>query len=73
MQVSREDRGERKCLEAEEAALCQWICGGGLASRLSGKEAAYESLEWKLGRNLEVLTDHPSVTAGGWGAGKMCL
>lgn len=40
VQVSREDRREEKCLEAEEAALCQWLCGGGLTGRLSVKEAA---------------------------------
>lgn len=32
-------------MEAEEAAPCHWLCGGGMtwASRLSVKEAAYES------------------------------
>lgn len=66
VQVSREDRREEKCLEAEEAALCQWLCGGGLTGRLSVKEAAYEGLKWKLGRNLEMLTDHPSDSYWRW-------
>lgn len=30
------------------------------------KEAAFESLKWKLGRNLEVLTDDPSVSYWRW-------
>lgn len=30
------------------------------------KEAAQESLKWKLGRNLKVLTDHPSGSYWRW-------